>query len=85
MSHHYLLQQERDGESKLQRNDEMVLQALEPHPNLQVLDIIGFKGIHFPPWLSSLVLNNVVSIGLLNFDRCLELPPLREATVSETS
>lgn len=66
---------ERDGESELRGNAEMVLRALEPHSNLEALEISGYNGINFPLWVSSPVLNNLVSMGLKNFN-CLELPPL---------
>ncbi|KAH9695787.1 hypothetical protein KPL71_022914 [Citrus sinensis] len=66
---------ESDCESQLQENSERVLQALEPHSNLESLEISGYNGINFPLWVSSPVLNNLVSVGLKNFN-CLELPPV---------
>lgn len=66
---------ESDSESQLQENSEMVLQALEPHSNLESLGISGYNGINFPLWVSSPVLNNLVSVSLINFN-CLELPPV---------
>lgn len=66
---------ETDSESELRGNAETVLQALEPHSNLEVLRISGYDGIKFPLWVGSPVLNNLVSMNLIN-SNCLELPPV---------
>ncbi|XP_027181795.1 putative disease resistance protein RGA1 [Coffea eugenioides] len=43
-----------DSERTLQRyNDEEVLEALKPCPNLQLLRVLGFNGSSFPSWIST--------------------------------
>ncbi|XP_071917613.1 putative disease resistance protein RGA4 [Coffea arabica] len=43
-----------DSERMIQRyNDEEVLEALKPRPNLQLLRVLGFNGSSFPSWIST--------------------------------
>ncbi|CDP19689.1 unnamed protein product [Coffea canephora] len=43
-----------DSERTIQRyNDEKVLEALKPRPNLQLLRVLGFNGSSFPSWIST--------------------------------
>ncbi|KAL7122811.1 hypothetical protein ACP275_01G067200 [Erythranthe tilingii] len=58
--------------------DEKVLEALEPHPNLETLDIKGFRGRCFPVWMSSSTLNKLVGIEITFCHKCLRLPQLGE-------
>ncbi|XP_027181936.1 putative disease resistance protein RGA1 [Coffea eugenioides] len=45
-----------DSERTRQRyNDEEVLEALKPRPNLQLLRVLGFKGSSFPSWISTVI------------------------------
>ncbi|CAL5436170.1 unnamed protein product [Camellia sinensis] len=65
-------------ESEAQENvkSELVLEALQPHPNLKELVVSGYKGTHFPPWMRGSDLRNVVNIELYWCKNCLKLPPL---------
>ncbi|XP_052116792.1 putative disease resistance protein RGA4 [Arachis duranensis] len=54
------------------RDDERSLEQLEPHPNLQQLHIVGYSGVKYSSWLSSL--NNLVDLSLNNCSKCESLP-----------
>ncbi|KAL7188018.1 hypothetical protein ACSBR1_037958 [Camellia fascicularis] len=54
---------------------ELVIEALEPHPNLKALVIQGYKGSQFPLWMRDSVLKNIVKIQLCDCKNCLQLPP----------
>ncbi|XP_021910919.1 putative disease resistance RPP13-like protein 1, partial [Carica papaya] len=59
------------------RNDEGVLEGLQPCRNLKRLNILGFKGQKFPAWCSNIsVLNHLVSLRLESCHSCRELPTL---------
>ncbi|KAJ0082406.1 hypothetical protein Patl1_10140 [Pistacia atlantica] len=55
---------------------EKVFEALQPHPNLEILKIEGYKGIKFPVWMDYQILSNVFSITLSDLENCQQLPPL---------
>uniref|UniRef100_A0A7N2LCE7 Uncharacterized protein n=1 Tax=Quercus lobata TaxID=97700 RepID=A0A7N2LCE7_QUELO len=55
-------------------HDEMLLDSLQPHPNLKILDVYGYTGVTFSSWLSSI--ENLVEITLRRCDRGNHLPPL---------
>ncbi|CAN6545132.1 unnamed protein product [Malus baccata var. baccata] len=63
------------GEEMRPRNDseEDVLQGLQPHPNLQILEICNFMGAKFPSWKPH---NNLKKIRLIRCDVCEEAPML---------
>ncbi|GMQ04039.1 hypothetical protein CsSME_00049604 [Camellia sinensis var. sinensis] len=65
-------------ESDAQENvkSELVLEALQPHPNLKELVVRGYKGTRFPLWMRGSDLQNVVNIELYECKNCLQLPPL---------
>ncbi|KAL7166647.1 hypothetical protein ACSBR2_037333 [Camellia fascicularis] len=65
-------------ESEAQENvkSELVLEALQPHPNLKELGITGYEGTRFPLWMRGSCLQNVVKIELSRCNNCLQLPPL---------
>ncbi|KAL7122682.1 hypothetical protein ACP275_01G058700 [Erythranthe tilingii] len=65
------------GEEDIER-DEKVLEALEPHPHLETLDIKGFGGRHFPVWMSNSTPAKLVKIYIKSCDNCLHLPQLGE-------
>ncbi|CAO2831530.1 unnamed protein product [Amaranthus hypochondriacus] len=60
--------------TKLSESEE-ILSALEPHENLEELEITGYDGARFPSWLSSPE-NSLTSICLLRCDQCNTLPEL---------
>ncbi|KAL3641540.1 hypothetical protein CASFOL_012355 [Castilleja foliolosa] len=60
----------REGDEK---NDESVLEGLQPYSNLKMLEICGFKGKRLPLWKG---LNNVMEIRLTYCSECEELPML---------
>ncbi|XP_075645818.1 putative disease resistance protein RGA4 [Castanea sativa] len=55
-------------------HDEMLLDSLQPHPNLKILEVFGYTGVTFSSWLPSI--ENLVNITLMTCDRCIHLPPL---------
>lgn len=55
-------------------DDEMSLEALQPHSNLKELVVVGYGGVKFASWLS--LLNNIVNLELYDLNRCQYLPPL---------
>ncbi|XP_075645903.1 putative disease resistance protein RGA4 [Castanea sativa] len=55
-------------------HDEMLLDSLQPHPNLKILEVWGYTGMTFSSWLPSI--ENLVEITLQRCDRCNHLPPL---------
>ncbi|XP_020997303.2 putative disease resistance protein RGA1 isoform X1 [Arachis duranensis] len=63
-----------DNHNNHDENDETSLGHLEPHVNLQGLDIVGYKGAKFSDWLLSL--ENLVTFSLYNCSWCKSLPPL---------
>ncbi|TXG47843.1 hypothetical protein EZV62_027137 [Acer yangbiense] len=67
-----------DDDSDLQSPEdaEKVLEALEPHANLEIFDISGYKGVQFPFWMRDHILNNVVDLSLSDCHNCSHLPPL---------
>ncbi|XP_027337894.1 putative disease resistance protein RGA3 [Abrus precatorius] len=62
-------------EDRLNSDDRLqLLENLQPHRNLKVLNVYRYPGVRFPIWLS--LLTNVVHITLSSFDNCGCLPPL---------
>ncbi|XP_057778303.1 putative disease resistance protein RGA4 [Salvia miltiorrhiza] len=75
--------QDREGE----RNDEDVLEGLQPHSHLRKLHIVGFSGSRFPSWTEKMavrdapqgswvILNNLMSLSLKYSRECEEIPML---------
>nr|XP_023873545.1 putative disease resistance protein RGA3 [Quercus suber] len=56
--------------------DEMSLEGLQPHPNLNVLELSFYMGVTIPSWVSSLT--NLVDLQLWCNCRCHHLPPLNQ-------
>nr|POE92678.1 putative disease resistance protein rga4 [Quercus suber] len=54
-------------------HDEMLLDSLQPHPNLKILEVWSYTGVTFSSWLFSI--ENLVKITLRSCDRCNHLPP----------
>ncbi|XP_031256452.1 putative disease resistance protein RGA3 isoform X1 [Pistacia vera] len=67
---------ELDSESESREKVEKVFEALQPHSNLEILKIQGYKGAKFPVWMDYQILSNVVSIKLSDCENCRQLPPL---------
>ncbi|KAK4709791.1 hypothetical protein R3W88_004304 [Solanum pinnatisectum] len=61
----------------------LMLEALKPHPNLNSLTIIGFRGFRFPEWMNHSVLRNVV-IRIRGCENCSCLPPFGELPCLES-
>ncbi|PPS05202.1 hypothetical protein GOBAR_AA15450 [Gossypium barbadense] len=58
------------------RNDEEILNVLQPHSSLKKLCIFGYQGDRFPYWMMDLLLPNLVEISLEDCEICDQLPPL---------
>ncbi|KAK6137244.1 hypothetical protein DH2020_029015 [Rehmannia glutinosa] len=67
-----------NGSRLMEDIDEKVLEALEPHPNVETLDIRGFNGKCFPDWMTNSTLKKVVEISIEGCQNCLRLPQLGE-------
>ncbi|GAB2271514.1 hypothetical protein Dimus_006349 [Dionaea muscipula] len=73
-----------------------VLDGLQPHPNLQCLEVDGFHGDSFPAWLRRMTvvnniesgqrtsLDNLVVVRLVDCRRCRHLPTLGQLPVLKT-
>ncbi|KAL1072811.1 hypothetical protein V6Z11_D11G178600 [Gossypium hirsutum] len=58
------------------RNDEEILNVLQPHSSLKKLCIFGYQGDRFPYWMMELLIPNLVEISLEDCEICDQLPPL---------
>ncbi|KAJ1391667.1 Virus X resistance protein-like, coiled-coil domain [Sesbania bispinosa] len=68
---------ERNQESQIQENVELILEVLQPHTQqLQTLGVGGYIGDHFPQWMSSPSLKYLNSLELVDCKNCLHLPQL---------
>ncbi|PRQ50543.1 putative transcription factor CSD family [Rosa chinensis] len=56
------------------KHQELLLNALQPHTNLEVLMIQGYRGVVHPNWMMSL--HNLRSLTLKGNENCEFLPPL---------
>ena len=63
-------------------HDEMLLDSLQPHPNLKILKVWWYTGVTFSSWLSSI--ENLVDLTLDQCLRCKHLPPLSKLPFLET-
>nr|XP_011468681.1 PREDICTED: putative disease resistance protein At3g14460 [Fragaria vesca subsp. vesca] len=66
------------GEGWERYSDESVLEGLQPHSNLEFLEIHKFMGLRFPSWMMSrsFLLNNLKEIKLASCNKCEEVPIL---------
>ncbi|XP_022154689.1 putative disease resistance protein RGA3 [Momordica charantia] len=69
----------KDGRGKKSKivaldDEERVLECLEPHPNLQKIEILGYHGARLCNWLSSDSLVRLVTIKLSHCSRLQQLP-----------
>ncbi|KAL8499110.1 hypothetical protein ACS0TY_022180 [Phlomoides rotata] len=62
------------SESAKIREEEKVLEALEPHPNLVTLEIDGFRGRELALWMKNM--KNIIRIDIRNCRNCTYLSPL---------
>lgn len=67
-----------DGQNKESSKDEELLECLQPHGNLRSMEIMGYRGIKYPSWMTktSGSLSNVTSMYLIDCMNCKTLPPL---------
>ncbi|KAL0010268.1 hypothetical protein SO802_005376 [Lithocarpus litseifolius] len=66
--------QAEDEENRRGENDELVLNALEPHSDLKSLWIYWYGGTGYPNWVMSLTILKKLVLGCL--DKLEQLPPL---------
>lgn len=62
-------------------DDELLLDSLQPHPNLKKLFITRYKGAKFPHWMMDqlpLSLTNLVELTLRECPNCHQLPPFEQ-------
>ncbi|KAL8506833.1 hypothetical protein ACS0TY_017648 [Phlomoides rotata] len=62
--------------SKKMRDDEKVLEALQPHPNLAAFEIDGFQGRQLPLWMKKM--RNLTQVRIVRCLSCTRLPPFRD-------
>ncbi|XVF37651.1 hypothetical protein REPUB_Repub20aG0028000 [Reevesia pubescens] len=55
---------------------EMVFEGLQPHPNLEKLEVHGYSGSKISSWLSSI--KNLTELILVDCVECKHLPPLHQ-------
>ncbi|XP_057781452.1 putative disease resistance protein RGA3 isoform X1 [Salvia miltiorrhiza] len=81
------LEWDRYGRREGERNDEDVLEGLQPHSDLRELKISNYKGKRFPLWTEKMsvrdapqgswvLLNNLMSLSLICCNECEEIPML---------
>ncbi|KAL5706979.1 hypothetical protein ACHQM5_025083 [Ranunculus cassubicifolius] len=52
-----------------------ILEKLEPHGNLEILEIRDYPDSQFPGWVHScLLLSNIVEVRLFSCEQCMQLP-----------
>ncbi|KAM6576128.1 hypothetical protein CsatB_027965 [Cannabis sativa] len=64
-----------NNEDISEENAKEVLEALAPPTSLKLLEIVNYKGAHFPSWFRDDILGSVVRIDLGDCCNCRELPP----------
>ncbi|XP_026405625.1 putative disease resistance protein RGA4 [Papaver somniferum] len=65
--------------NRVDEDDDMVLEGLQPHSNLRELEIREFLGLNLPKWIgssSNCLLPNLVTLYLYNCSCCEKLPAL---------
>ena len=63
------------GETNDSSKENEVLNALQPHNNLEILSIKGFRGTKFPDWVSHRSFLGMVEITVRRCINCYFLPP----------
>ncbi|KAL5549128.1 hypothetical protein UlMin_004359 [Ulmus minor] len=64
-----------DMDSKKERE---ILEALQPHTNLERLVIMGYRGTLFPDWVGHESYCNMVELKLFDCTNCCMLPPFEQ-------
>ena len=83
---HWRGSEESEEEMEAESEEEMeaivsVMESLQPHSNLKVLQVDYYRGVRFPNWMKmmndglDLLLPNLVTITIWNCERCQVLPP----------
>ncbi|KAL7204132.1 hypothetical protein ACSBR2_017240 [Camellia fascicularis] len=62
-----------DGDQQHEATDESVLEDLQPHTNLKVLQLLCYKGTRFPSWIRDGLLQKLVN---LSFNHCSNIKVL---------
>ncbi|THG01738.1 hypothetical protein TEA_025003 [Camellia sinensis var. sinensis] len=62
-----------DGDPQHEATDESVLEDLQPHSNLKVLQLLCYKGTRFPSWIRDGLLQKLVN---LSFNHCSNIKVL---------
>ncbi|XVF37654.1 hypothetical protein REPUB_Repub20aG0028300 [Reevesia pubescens] len=66
--------EEDDKDDAINVKDEMVFEGLQPHPNLETLEVFGYSGSKISSWLSSIT--NLTELILVDCVECKHIPPL---------
>ncbi|XXG50594.1 hypothetical protein AAC387_Pa02g4574 [Persea americana] len=69
-----------DVQSRPEGTENVVLDGLQPHTNLEVLEIRGYCGVTFPRWMGDSSFSNLVRVYLWKC-RCHVLPPFGQLPV----
>ncbi|KAJ4825507.1 hypothetical protein Tsubulata_049403 [Turnera subulata] len=56
--------------------DRRVLQHLQPHVDVRVIEIRGYRGTSFPDWVGDSSYSNIMRLELLRCGNCTRFPPL---------
>ncbi|KAL5980757.1 hypothetical protein ACLOJK_028667 [Asimina triloba] len=69
---------DRDWRTQDEGLEEELVEGLQPHPSLKVLELDGYMGTHFPSWMMKMdtCLSNLTVLYLRNCTTCSILPPL---------
>ncbi|KAL5720554.1 hypothetical protein ACHQM5_013218 [Ranunculus cassubicifolius] len=54
----------------------ILLKTLQPHKNLEELEIVGYGGVKFPTWIGNPIFSSLSVLNLHDCARCKVLPPL---------
>ncbi|XP_028789552.1 putative disease resistance protein RGA3 [Neltuma alba] len=73
-----VLSWERNEESPLQENDELILEDLQPHSQLKILSIGGYFGTQFPQWMGNPALKYLSNLELVDCKNCFDISPLEK-------
>ncbi|XVF37667.1 hypothetical protein REPUB_Repub20aG0029300 [Reevesia pubescens] len=68
--------EEDDKDDAINVKDETVFEGLQPHPNLEKLEVDGYPGSKISSWLSSIT--NLTELILVDCVECKHLPPLHQ-------